>query len=151
MGQAVAATGAGAVGGTAFATAAPRRARAQSKTELTIYHIWGTPPGGTPAATPHPMTQVIDAFNAQMIAQRRALTLAEVLQQQDDTHQQLIALVHSIPDDQIARETRARRRLRLDTYSHYPIHTTAIRAWRSIVQPDKEYERHDLSEQTRKT
>lgn len=93
----------------------------------------------------------IDAFNAQMIAQRRALTLAEVLQQQDDTHQQLIALVHSIPDDQIARETRARRRLRLDTYSHYPIHTTAIRAWRSIVQPDKEYERHDLSEQTRKT
>jgi multiple sugar transport system substrate-binding protein len=38
---------------------------AQAKTEITIYHIWGTPPGGTPAATPAPMTQVIDAFNAQ--------------------------------------------------------------------------------------
>lgn len=30
-----------------------------------------------------------------------------------------------------ARETRFRRRLRLDTYGHYPIHTRAIRAWRS--------------------
>ena len=40
-------------------------AAAQDKTEITIYHIWGTPPGGTPAAKPHPMTQVIDAFNAQ--------------------------------------------------------------------------------------
>lgn len=42
-----------------------RRAAAQDKTEITVYHIWGTPPGGTPAANPHPMTQVIDAFNAQ--------------------------------------------------------------------------------------
>lgn len=42
-----------------------RNAAAQDKTEITIYHIWGTPPGGTPAANPHPMTQVIDAFNAQ--------------------------------------------------------------------------------------
>ncbi len=72
----------------------------------------------------------IDAFNAQMIAQRRGLPLAEVLQQQDETHQRLIAFIYTIPDDQIARETRARRRLRLDTYSHYPIHTTAIREWR---------------------
>lgn len=42
-----------------------RPAAAQDKTEITIYHIWGTPPGGTPAEKPHPMTQVIDAFNAQ--------------------------------------------------------------------------------------
>ena len=68
----VAATAAAAAAGTpAFAGAAPnagRRTRSSAqggKTELTIYHIWGTPPGGTPAATPSPMTQVIDAFNAQ--------------------------------------------------------------------------------------
>ena len=70
MGQAAAAVAA--VGGTTVTKAAPgvnptrRTPRAQDgKTEITIYHIWGTPPGGTPAATPHPMTQVIDAFNAQ--------------------------------------------------------------------------------------
>lgn len=68
----VAATAAAAAAGIpSFAGAAPnvgRRTRSSAqdgKTELTIYHIWGTPPGGTPAATPSPMTQVIDAFNAQ--------------------------------------------------------------------------------------
>jgi hypothetical protein len=29
------------------------------------------------------------------------------------------------------RETRFRRRLRLDTYGHYPTHARAIRAWRT--------------------
>ncbi len=42
-----------------------RRSSSQEKTEISIYHIWGTPPGGEPAATPAPMMQVIDAFNAQ--------------------------------------------------------------------------------------
>ena len=72
MGQAAAAAGVAAVGSTTMAKAAPvantttRGAGSQAdKTEITIYHIWGTPPGGTPAATPHPMTQFIDAFNAQ--------------------------------------------------------------------------------------
>lgn len=66
-----AAAGAAAIGGAAVAGAAPRgmasnRSAAQDgKTEITIYHIWGTPPGGTPAAVAHPMTQVIDAFNEQ--------------------------------------------------------------------------------------
>jgi multiple sugar transport system substrate-binding protein len=69
MGQAAAVAGAAALAGTA-AKAAPgtsgstRQANAQDKTEITIYHIWGTPPGGTPAEKPAPMTQVIDAFNA---------------------------------------------------------------------------------------
>lgn len=66
-----AAAGAAMVGGAAIAGAAPQgsaathRAAAQGKTEITVYHIWGTPPGGTPAAVAHPMTQVIDAFNKQ--------------------------------------------------------------------------------------
>ena len=72
----------------------------------------------------------IDAFNAQMVAQRSALPLAEVRRQLDDTHQRLIEVVQAMPEEQITRETRARRRLRLDTYSHYPIHTKAILAWR---------------------
>ncbi len=71
VGRAAAMAGAAALGGTTGASAAPGNHSAtdanmaQAKTEISIYHIWGTPPGGTPAATPAPMTQVIDAFNAQ--------------------------------------------------------------------------------------
>jgi hypothetical protein len=72
----------------------------------------------------------IDAFNALMAERQRGLSLADVLAQQSDTHQRLIAFIEGVPEDQITRETRFRRRLRLDTYSHYPIHTRAIREWR---------------------
>jgi hypothetical protein len=72
----------------------------------------------------------IDAFNAQMTEQKRDLSLSEVLRQQDDTHRRIIDTILSAPDDQILRETRFRRRLRLDTYSHYPEHTKAIWNWR---------------------
>lgn len=46
-------------------TTSPKLAQSGDKTEIVLYHIWGTPPGGTPAATPSPMTQVIEAFNQQ--------------------------------------------------------------------------------------
>lgn len=72
----------------------------------------------------------IDAFNAWMREQKRDLSLSEVVEQQDETHRQVIETVLKAPEEQITRETRFRRRLRLDTYSHYPEHTRAIRAWR---------------------
>jgi hypothetical protein len=72
----------------------------------------------------------IDAFNAQMTEQKRNLSLDEVLRQQDETHHRLIDFIQTVPEDQFARETRFRRRLRLDTYSHYPKHAEAIRKWR---------------------
>ena len=72
----------------------------------------------------------IDAFNAQMAEGKRKLSLSEVLRQRDDTHCRLIDFIQSVPEDQIVRETRFRRRLRLDTYSHYPKHAEAIREWR---------------------
>ncbi len=73
----------------------------------------------------------IDAFNAQTTEQKRNLSLSEVLLQRDDTHRQLIDFIQkSAPEDQFIRETRFRRRLRLDTYSHYPQHAEAIRKWR---------------------
>ncbi len=70
MGQTAAMAAGAALAGSA-AKAAPstsirqQHAAQDGKTELVIYHIWGTPPGGTPAEKPAPMTQVIDAFNAQ--------------------------------------------------------------------------------------
>ena len=72
----------------------------------------------------------IDAFNALMTERRRHLTLAEVLQQHDDVHARLIDYVRDAPEELYRTETRFRRRLKLDTYGHYPIHARAIRAWR---------------------
>lgn len=72
----------------------------------------------------------IDAFNALMTERKRDLALADVLAHADETHERLLGFVQTVPDDQIAVETRFRRRLRLDTYGHYPIHTELILAWR---------------------
>lgn len=73
----------------------------------------------------------INAFNAKMTEQKKALPLFEVLRQQDDRHRQLIRLIESLPEDQLSGRARFRHRLRLDTYGHYPKHTEAIRKWRA--------------------
>ena len=72
----------------------------------------------------------IDAFNAQMTEQKRGLSLADVRRQLDETHRRLVDFIRSVPEDQLTGETRFRRRLRLDTYGHYPKHAEAIREWR---------------------
>jgi len=72
----------------------------------------------------------IDAFNARMIAQTRSLSLDAVRRRQEDTHRRLVAFIQSAPAAQFRGDTRARRRLRLDTYGHYPLHAAAIRDWR---------------------
>jgi hypothetical protein len=60
----------------------------------------------------------------------RGLSLDEVLGQLDDSHALVIDLVQRAPDAQLARDSRFRRRLRLDTYGHYSVHARAIREWR---------------------
>ena len=80
----------------------------------------------------------IDAFNARMTEERKNLSLAEVLRQRDDVHGRLITFIEGVPDDQVSGKTRFRRRLRLDTYGHYPKHARAIRKWReqrSTIRP----------------
>ena len=72
----------------------------------------------------------IDAFNARMTELKHDLSLADVRQQQEDTHRRLIAMIENAPEAEIAGDTRVRRRLRLDTYGHYPKHERAIRRWR---------------------
>lgn len=72
----------------------------------------------------------IDAFNAWMTEQRKDLSLAEVLRQRDEVHHSLVAFIESAPIHETAVETRFLRRLRLDTYGHYPKHARAIRLWR---------------------
>src|SRR5216684_1149950 len=75
----------------------------------------------------------IDAFNARMTEQKASLSLATVRRQLDETHRRLIDFIQRAPEDQWRRETRFRRRLRLDTYGHYPQHAEAIRQWRRNV------------------
>jgi DinB superfamily len=72
----------------------------------------------------------IDAFNARKTQEGRRRSLAEILRRRDQTHARLVEFVRSQPDGTFGGPTRARRRLRLDTYGHYPEHTAAIRAWR---------------------
>jgi hypothetical protein len=72
----------------------------------------------------------LDAFNAQMAEQKRSLALAEVLSQLEETHRRLISYLQSVPEEHFIGETRFRHRLRLDTYSHYPLHARAIQEWR---------------------
>ena len=72
----------------------------------------------------------IDAFNAWMTERKKDLSLSEVRRQLADTHRRLVAFIERAPEDQLRGETRFRRRLRLDTYGHYPLHGEAIRAWR---------------------
>jgi len=72
----------------------------------------------------------IDAFNAQKAEQKRHMALSEVLRQLEETHRRLIDYLQSVPEEHFTRETRFRHRLRLDTYSHYPLHARAIREWR---------------------
>ena len=72
----------------------------------------------------------IDAFNAQMMERKRGLSLADVLNQLDETHRRLIDYVQSAPEEEIRQETRFRRRLRFDTYRHYQEHASVIWEWR---------------------
>jgi len=72
----------------------------------------------------------IDAFNAKMAEQNRAMELSDVLRQLDETHHRLIDYLQSVPEEHFTRETPFRHRLRLDTYSHYPLHAGAIQEWR---------------------
>ncbi|HMF90468.1 MAG TPA: DinB family protein [Candidatus Angelobacter sp.] len=72
----------------------------------------------------------IDAFNALKTKEKAGLALSQVLNQLDEIHSRLLDYIRRAPEEEFTRETRFRRRLRLDTYSHYPTHAKAIRKWR---------------------
>jgi hypothetical protein len=74
----------------------------------------------------------IDAFNAQKTEQNQNFSLAEVVRHQEEIHRKLVDFLQTVPEDQLSQETRFRHRLRLDTYSHYPLHAEAIRNWRGL-------------------
>lgn len=76
----------------------------------------------------------IDAFNALMTAEKRDRSLDEIRQESKETHRRLIEYIRRVPPEAFVGDSRARHRLRLDTYGHYPIHTKDIREWRERLQ-----------------
>jgi hypothetical protein len=72
----------------------------------------------------------INAFNARTSAKKRELSLAEILRQSDATHRKLLLFLEGVAEEHLGSETRFRRRLRLDTYSHYAKHTAAVNKWK---------------------
>ncbi len=72
----------------------------------------------------------IDAFNALMTERKAGLALDEVRHEFTETHARLVDYLFSLPPDEVMANERFKRRLRLDTYGHYPIHTADILAWR---------------------
>jgi DinB family protein len=87
----------------------------------------------------------IDAFNALMTERKKSLPLFEVLKQQNEIHNRLVAFIGAVPENQFAGETHFRHRLRLDTYGHYPKHAEPIRKWREQHGWQTEFPREDPS------
>jgi hypothetical protein len=73
----------------------------------------------------------IDAFNALKTEEKAGLPLREVFLEQEETHRRLLEFIDQVPEEHFATETRFRRRLRYDTYGHYPLHAEAILRWRA--------------------
>jgi len=84
---------------------------------------------------PLPRYGGIGAFNAREQERKRSLPLEQVKQQFTSTHQHLLGLLASLPETGSTLEKRLRRRLRLDTYSHYREHAAQILAWRKAALP----------------
>ena len=79
----------------------------------------------------------IDAFNDRKWGQYRELSFQEATARASDAHRRLMAFLAEVPERHFAREGRFRRRLRQDTYGHYPEHTQQVAAWyQPTANPD---------------
>jgi hypothetical protein len=76
----------------------------------------------------------IDAFNALNETRWRELSNLEIRAESEATHQVLLDYLRTVPEELPKTGSRFRRRLQLDTYGHYPIHTAHIHEWRNRVK-----------------
>ena len=73
----------------------------------------------------------MDGFNALMTAKKRHLPLDEIQQEFESTHTELVDYILNQPPEKIFAQPLFRRRLKLDTFGHYPIHKADISTWRA--------------------
>lgn len=71
----------------------------------------------------------IDAFNAMKWQHYHEASLEAARARFDQMHTRLLEFLQEVPEQFFEKETRFRRRLRLDTYGHVPEHTEQVRAW----------------------
>ena len=79
----------------------------------------------------------VDGLNAGESARKRALSLARLRREFEESHSDLIALLSAFPEDKLASKE-VESRIRIDTYEHYAEHTGHIRDWlsaRSVEAP----------------
>ncbi len=73
----------------------------------------------------------VDEFNRLEQQRKRDLSLAEVRRQLREAHARLVDYLEQAPAEAFISGSRFQRRLREDTYGHYPEHVRAIAAWKT--------------------
>jgi hypothetical protein len=73
----------------------------------------------------------IDAFNAREQEKKKDLTLHQVKDELQATHQRLVTFLQTVPESNFSSGERFLHRLRLDTYNHYHEHARQILVWES--------------------
>jgi hypothetical protein len=68
----------------------------------------------------------INTFNAMTNETNKDLPLKTAVSNLENTHNQLLVYLSSVPEEHFGSGTRFRRRLAADTYNHYPEHTDMI-------------------------
>jgi hypothetical protein len=72
----------------------------------------------------------LNAFNELRRNEKADMSVADAHLEMEATHRELLTFLDRVDDSWFVTETPFRRRLRLDTYSHYQEHTTAVWEWR---------------------
>jgi Mycothiol maleylpyruvate isomerase N-terminal domain len=72
----------------------------------------------------------LDAFNELQRSEKADMSVAAAHVAMEATHRDLLAFLERVDESWFVTETPFRRRLRLDTYSHYQEHTKAVWDWR---------------------
>ena len=72
----------------------------------------------------------IDAFNEMKWREFRALGIEDTRRRFEEAHARLLDYLGAVPEGLFTRETRFRRRVRMDTYGHIPEHSRQLVAWR---------------------
>jgi hypothetical protein len=75
----------------------------------------------------------LDAFNELRRGEKADMSVAATHLEMEATHRQLLAFLGRVDESWFLTETPFRRRLRLDTYSHYQEHTKAVWEWRKAT------------------
>ena len=77
----------------------------------------------------------VDGLNARESRRKRDLSLAQLREEFEESHAQLVALLCEFPESDLALEE-VETRIRVDTYDHYAEHTAHIHEWLGAPAPE---------------